>query len=181
METWFLNDTDWFAAFSALLVAGVYAVIVPRSRPACFFIMLLAGGWWAGYIILTCMLGLHMTPPRSDNWSGCVGLFVAIVFYLIRQKNRAALNVTLFGFLSGGIGFAVGDLFNSILRTCDILDYRRDLFPDSPGIIRQTKTSARSTDSRLRSILETQHATLDKLAAGSRPHHPVGVSYRILT
>jgi hypothetical protein len=115
-ETWYLHDTDWFAALSALLIAGAYAVIVPRSRPACFFIMLLAGGWWAGYIILTCLLRLHMTPPRSDNWSGCVGLFVAIVFYLIRQKNRAALNVTLFGFLIGGIGFAVGDFFNMLGR-----------------------------------------------------------------
>jgi hypothetical protein len=115
-ETWFLNDTDWFAALSALLIAGAYAIIVPRSRPACFFIMLLAGGWWAGYIILTCLLGLHMTPPRSDNWSGCVGLFIAIVFYLVRQKNRAALNVTLYGFLAGGIGFAVGDFFNMLGR-----------------------------------------------------------------
>ena len=44
-----------------------------------------------------------MAPPRSDNWSGCVGLFVAIVFYLIRQKNLAALNVTLYGFMAGGI------------------------------------------------------------------------------
>ena len=115
-ETWYLNDTDWFAALSALLVAGVYAVIVPRSRPACFFIMLLAGGWWAGYIILTGLLGLHMTPPRSDNWSGCVGLFIAIVFYLIRQRNRAALNVTLSGLLAGGIGFAVGGFVNMLGR-----------------------------------------------------------------
>jgi hypothetical protein len=115
-ETWYLHDTDWFAALSALLIAGAYAVIVPRSRPACFCIMLLAGGWWAGYIILTGLLGLHMTPPRSDNWSGCVGLFIAVVFYLVRQKNRAALDVTLFGFLAGGIGFAVGDFFNMLGR-----------------------------------------------------------------
>jgi hypothetical protein len=116
VETWYLNDTDWFAASSALFVAGVYALIVPRSRPACFFIILLAGGWWAGYIVLTCLLGLHMTPPRSDNWSGCVGLFVAIVFYLIRQQNRAALNVTLFGLLVGGIGFVVGNFVNMLGR-----------------------------------------------------------------
>ena len=115
-ETWHMHDTDWFAALSALIIAGVYAIIIPHSRPTCFFIMLLAGGWWAGYIILTVLLGLHMTPPRSDNWSGCVGLFVAVVFYLVRQKNRAALNVTLFGFLAGGIGFAVGDFFNMLGR-----------------------------------------------------------------
>jgi hypothetical protein len=114
--TWYLNDTDWFAALPALLVAGVYAAIVPRSRPACIFIMFLAGGWWAGYIILTGLLGLHMTPPRSDNWSGCVGLFIALVFYLARRQNRAALTVTLCGFLTGGIGFAVGDFVNMLGR-----------------------------------------------------------------
>ena len=115
-ETWYLNDTDWFAALSALLVAGLYAAIVPSSRPACIFIIILAGGWWAGYIVLTGLVGLHMTPPRSDNWSGCAGLFVAIVLYLVRKNNRVALTVTLYGFLAGGIGFALGDFVNMLGR-----------------------------------------------------------------
>ncbi|TKJ33188.1 MAG: hypothetical protein CEE38_21265 [Planctomycetes bacterium B3_Pla] len=115
-ETWYLNDTDWLAASSALLVAGVYAVVVPRCRPACAFIMVLAAGWWAGYIILTGLSGLHMTPPRSDNWSGCVGLFVALILYLVRRQNRAALMIALCGFLAGGIGFAVGDFVNMLGR-----------------------------------------------------------------
>jgi hypothetical protein len=115
-DNWSFNDTDWYAALSALLVAGLYAVIVPRHRRACFFIMLLASGWLAGYVILTELLSLHMTPPRSDNWSGCVGMFIAIVCYLIYQQNRAALKVTLCGFLTGGIGFAVGDFFNMLGR-----------------------------------------------------------------
>lgn len=115
-QTWSFNDTDWYAALSALLVAGLYAAIVPRYRQACFFIMLLAVGWLAGYIILTELLGLRMTPPRSDNWSGCVGIFIAIMFYLIYQQNRAALKVTLCGFLAGGIGFTVGDFVNMLGR-----------------------------------------------------------------
>jgi hypothetical protein len=115
-ETCYLHDTDWFAASSALLVAGAYALIVPRARPACFFIIILAVGWWAGYIILTVVLGLHMTPPRSDNWSGCVGLFVALIIYLIRRRDRAALILALFGFLAGGVGFAVGDFVQMLGR-----------------------------------------------------------------
>ena len=77
VENWYLNDTDWVAALSALVVAGIYAVAVPRSRKACGLIFVLAGGWWVGYALLTGLLGLYMTPPRSDNWSGGVGLFTA--------------------------------------------------------------------------------------------------------
>jgi len=116
VERWYLNDTDWFAALSALVVAGIYAVVVPRSRTACGLILVLAGGWCAGYAILTGLLGLHMTPPRSDNWSGCVGLFTALVVYLIRQEDRAALKLALYGFLIGGIGFALGDFVNMLGR-----------------------------------------------------------------
>jgi hypothetical protein len=115
-QTWSLHDTDWVAALSALLVAGAYAMVVPRSRPACTLILFLAGGWWAGYIILTGLLGLHMTPPRSDNWSGCVGLFIALALYLIHHKNRAGLNMALWGFLVGGLGFTVGDFVNMLGR-----------------------------------------------------------------
>lgn len=116
VQIWYANDTDWFAALSALLVAGIYALLVPRARPACALIAALAGGWWAGYLILTCLLGLHMTPPRSDNWAGCVGLFAALLAYLYRQKNHAAFALALYGFLAGGIGFAAGDFVNMLGR-----------------------------------------------------------------
>jgi len=116
VQIWYANDTDWFAALSALLVAGIYALIVPRARPACALIAALAGGWWAGYLILTCLLGLHMTPPRSDNWAGCVGLFAALLAYLYKQKDHAAFALALYGFLAGGIGFAAGDFVNMLGR-----------------------------------------------------------------
>lgn len=116
VKTWNPHDTDWVAALSALLVAGTYAILVPRSRPACTLILFLAGGWWAGYIVLTALLGLRVTPPRSDNWSGCVGLFVALVLYLIRQRNQVGLSVALWGFLAGGLGFAFGDFVNMLGR-----------------------------------------------------------------
>jgi len=115
-QVWYLHDTDWFAALSALLVACIFAVLVPRDRSACILIVVLAGGWWAGYIILTGLLGLHMTPPRSDNWSGCVGLFAALVLYLLRRRNPAAFIAALWGFLVGGLGFTLGDFVNMLGR-----------------------------------------------------------------
>jgi len=44
------------------------------------------------------------------------------------------------------------------------------------GLSGIARNPTRSADCRLRSILETRHATLDKLAVDSRPHNPAGVS-----
>ena len=115
-DKWSLHDTDWVAASSALAVAMLYALARPGSWSACGLIATLAIGWWAGYLLLTVLLGLHMTPPRSDNWSGCVGLFVALLVYLLRRHDRAAVKMAVFGFFAGGIGFAVGDFVNMLGR-----------------------------------------------------------------
>lgn len=116
VQTWYLNDTDWFRALPALIVAGACGAIFPRWRPACALIALLALGWLAGYVVLTALLGLHMTPPRSDNWSGCVGLFIMLLVYLHRRRDRVALTLALYGLLAGGVGFAVGNFVNMLGR-----------------------------------------------------------------
>ena len=116
VQQWDLFDTDWVAAASALLTAGMYAVIRPRARSACALIVLLSTGWCIGFGVLTLAAGLHMTPPRSDNWSGCVGLFAGALLYLWLTRNRAGLWFTGIGTLAGGVGFAVSDLVNMLGR-----------------------------------------------------------------
>ena len=109
-ERWSLHDTDWVAALTALAVgSGFHLFGKRRWQPASRWMLSLATGWLAGYGILTALLGLRMTPPRSDNWSGCVGLASALVLLLWRERNRAALLLLLYGALAGGVGFAVGD------------------------------------------------------------------------
>jgi hypothetical protein len=110
------HDTDWVGAASALLVAAVCAAVFPRDRSACGFIAVLVVGWWAGYLLLVELLGLHMTPPRSDNWAGCTGLFVALLLDLRRRKDRVALLLTCWGFIIGGLGFVVGDFTHMLGR-----------------------------------------------------------------
>jgi hypothetical protein len=78
--------------------------------------VLLAGGWLLGYGLLRVALGLRMTPPRSDNWAGCVGLFAGLVLFLYAKRDRAALLLTTYGLLAGGFGFAVTDLANMLGR-----------------------------------------------------------------
>jgi hypothetical protein len=43
-------------------------------------------------------------------------LFIALVLYLFRRRNRAAVTVAIFGFLAGGVGFAVGDFVQMLGR-----------------------------------------------------------------
>jgi hypothetical protein len=113
---WPANHTSWVTATAALAVAAIYALVVPRARPACRLILLLAGGWWLGCGLLTLLLGLRMTPPRGDNWAGCVGLCAALIVHLARAKNHVALMLMLYGLLAGGIGFAVADLVGILGR-----------------------------------------------------------------
>jgi hypothetical protein len=113
---WPLNDTDWVAAASALIVSAIGLRAGARSREAFGLIFWLATGWWLGLAVLTLGLGLRMTPPRGDNWAGCVGLAAALVSYLWRTRNRAALMFAAWSALAGGIGFALGDFWNMLGR-----------------------------------------------------------------
>ena len=113
---WNPYDTDWVAASSALLIAVVYAALVPKARAAYRFIITLAAGWLIGFGLLTVTLHLRMTPPRSDNWAGCLGLCAALCLHLWRTRHRAALSLVAYGALAGGAGFAVGDFVQMLGR-----------------------------------------------------------------
>ncbi|MFM8394172.1 MAG: hypothetical protein ACKOB4_09640, partial [Acidobacteriota bacterium] len=113
---WSFHDTDWVAAAAALLVGGLFYLRPGPKREAARLMLALGGGWWVGFGLLTLLLGLRMTPPRSDNWAGCVGLFLALAIYLWREGNRAALLLVLYGLLAGGLGFAVGDFVQMLGR-----------------------------------------------------------------
>lgn len=113
---WNPYDTDWIAAAAAFLIALGYGMLAPKARKACEWIAVLAAGWWIGFGLLTVALHLRMTPPRSDNWAGCVGLCAALILYLWRAQHRAALYLLAIGALAGGAGFAVGDFIQMLGR-----------------------------------------------------------------
>lgn len=113
-----LHDTDWLAATLTLVVAGIYRAVSRPARAACTLVLILAAGWWVGYVLLVWVLDLHMSPTpswrgvRSDNWAGCAGMLVALATFHLVQRNRAGLMLTLYGAIAGGIGFSVGDFIN---------------------------------------------------------------------
>ena len=115
-QKWSIYDTYWVKSASAFIVGSAYWLIDRKSRPACQLIVLITVAWWLGLGLLTGVLGLHMTPPRSDSWAALLGVTVAIFAYLIKSKNWAGLMLACYGVLAGGIGFACGDFIQMLGR-----------------------------------------------------------------
>jgi hypothetical protein len=102
------HDGDWLAAVIVLVVSAVYWWARPKDRPAAGLFFWGAIGWWIGYLGLTKFGGLLLAPPyRGENWSGGVGILVVLLIYLRCKKNRAALMMSLYGIVGGGLSFAL--------------------------------------------------------------------------
>ena len=99
-------DSDWLAALLAALAALLLVVIRRGVDRSTSLILHMACGWWAGFGILVLMLGLRMTPPRGDNWAGCVGMTAGAIVYCLRTGLAEVARVTLVSGFIGGIGFA---------------------------------------------------------------------------
>jgi hypothetical protein len=113
---WF--DTDWLAA-SLAVVGGVVALAIRRRLDAATGLVLcMAVGWWAGFGGLVLGLGLRMTPPRGDNWAGCLGLTLGALWWLRRAGLGEATRAGLVCGLIGGIGFAAASMLKLVEVTC---------------------------------------------------------------
>jgi hypothetical protein len=66
----------------------------------------MSAGWWAGFAGLVLGLGLRMTPPRGDNWAGCLGMTLAMFAYCWRTGLERVVFAGLVAGLVGGISFS---------------------------------------------------------------------------
>lgn len=102
------HDGDFFAAVLTLVVCGVYAVVRKQERAEALFFVWACVAWFAGYLILTKFGGIQLGPPyRSESWGGVLGILVAVMVYLARTRNRAALLLAWYGVVGGGLAFAL--------------------------------------------------------------------------
>lgn len=104
-------DTDWIAAVGALLALMIVITIQQKITHAVSFMLHLTIGWLLGLFLFVTILGLHLSPPRSDNWAGALGVLLGLIIFLIRHQYQAALFASLVVGLFSGIGFSTGQLF----------------------------------------------------------------------
>ena len=102
------HDGDWFPATLVIGVSGVYALVRRKERHEALLFLFCALGWWIGYLAFTKFGGISLGPPfRSESWGGVVGILAVFIFYLVHQKNRAALMLCMYGVVGGGLAFSL--------------------------------------------------------------------------
>lgn len=109
------NDTDWIAVIVAAAAVLLLALIRRRVCWGTSLVLHLCGGWWLGFTVLTVGLGLRMTPPRGDNWSGVLGMTIAMFMFLCRHREWGITWTALVTGLFGGLGFSGATLIKLVL------------------------------------------------------------------
>ena len=107
-------DTDWLAALVAIVAVLLLALVRRRLDSASSLILHMAIGWWVGFLLLVDLLGWRMTPPRGDNWAGCLGMVAGLWVYFQRNGLPGLTFASLITGLIGGFGFATADALKLI-------------------------------------------------------------------
>ncbi|TWU14867.1 hypothetical protein CA54_37370 [Symmachiella macrocystis] len=111
-----MHNGDWLSATLTLVASALYWIARPQDRNASALFLWGAVAWWVGYGVLTQLGGLRLGPlHRSESWGGVVGILVVFLIYLIRKKNRAALMLSLYGCVGGGLAFVLAVYIHNAL------------------------------------------------------------------
>lgn len=88
-------------AFGLLIGAAIYFAVWGKWCSGASLLMHMIVGWFVVFLVFPVLLGVRMTPPRNDNWAGCLGVWLGIVLYTCRNK---LLPVALASIVCGTIG-----------------------------------------------------------------------------
>ena len=125
-------DTDWLANLVAMAAGLIVVCFRGGIDIATSLVLHLTIGWFVSFLVLVVVLKLRMTPPRGDNWAGCVGLTVGLLIYCWRYDMYG---LALAGLITGFIG-EIGFGFGQFLK---LLNIRTGLQTNWHSIMEQTQ------------------------------------------
>lgn len=125
-------DTDWLATLVAMAAGLIIASVRGGFDIATSLVLHLTIGWFVSFLALVVILKLRMTPPRGDDWAGCVGLAAGLLIFCWRYDlNGLALASLITGFI-GGVGFSLGQFLK-------LLNIRTGLQTNWHSVMEQTQ------------------------------------------
>ncbi len=119
----FLNNwPQWFGDFpqhigwviGLILGITLYFILYGKFRNGSSLFVYMGGGWLLSFLALPVLGGIffaqyggiRMTPPRSDDWSGILGVFIGTSVWMWRNKLKPVAVASLIGGIIGGLGFS---------------------------------------------------------------------------
>jgi hypothetical protein len=104
--------------------AAVYFVLTGKFRNDSMLFVYLSVGWLVAFLTMpvlgsTFLMdygGLRVMPPRSDDWAGILGVFMAGLIWSRRHAIAHVAHVMSVGFILGGISFASVPMIRYLLR-----------------------------------------------------------------
>lgn len=110
--------------FGLILGLIVYFYKAGKFRNDASLLLSLSLGWFIGFfampvlgsIFLMEYGGFRLMPPRSDDWAGIVGVFIAGIVWTIRRQLKPVAHVMSLGFLLGGLSFASVPMIRYLVR-----------------------------------------------------------------
>ncbi len=108
----FPQHVGWF--IGAILGITAYFVFFGKFRNGSSLFVYMGGGWLLSFLafpVLGSLFfesygGLRMTPPRSDDWAGILGVFIGTSLWLWRNNLRPVAVASLISGTIGGLGFS---------------------------------------------------------------------------
>ena len=106
-----------------LLGVAVYFAWFGRWRNDAGLFLAMWLGWLVAFLVLPVLGsiplarygGLRLTPPRSDDWAGVLGVFLGVSIYARRNKMAPVAYAGALNFVLGGIAFPLMHLFRSLI------------------------------------------------------------------
>jgi hypothetical protein len=124
----FFSDYPQHLGWGIGLVCGAaaYFAMTGKFRKDATLLLYLSLGWLIAFLTMPVLgstllmdyggLRLMLMPPRSDDWAGIVGVFIAGLIWSRRHGLAPVANVMSISFILGGISFATVPMIRFLLR-----------------------------------------------------------------
>jgi hypothetical protein len=122
----FFSDHPQHLGWGIGLVSGaaIYFALTGKFRKDSSLFVYLSLGWLVAFLAMpvlgsTLLMdygGMRVMPPRSDDWAGILGVFIAGIIWTRRNGLAPVSHIMSLGFILGGIAFATVPMIRYIVR-----------------------------------------------------------------
>ena len=112
---WFGDYPQYVGLFIGIVLGiTAYFIFFGKFKNGSSLFVYMGGGWLLSFLLFPVLGslffekygGIRLTPPRSDDWAGIVGVFAGTSIWLWRNNLRPVAVASLISGTIGGLGFS---------------------------------------------------------------------------